>query len=201
MHFWRRSNPKMEFDATAASMVSSTAHQAEPSLDQRSGRVDEPHPQGSHRSAQSLRDPRAAPRARGRLPQHYNFSKRRRGLTPYEQAIARFGTLTPFLTPASGSPDKRPGRTSTVRDAQPGRRDPARRLDYRTPRSERMRNLRVPTVTSSSVAPVDELAEQFRFKRSLNYDRELRKPGEEETGLAPAASGIALGHRDTCIAT
>jgi hypothetical protein len=88
-----------------------------------------------------------------------------------------------------------------VRDAQPGRRDPARRLDYRTPRSERMRNLRVPTVTSSSVAPVDELAEQFRFKRSLNYDRELRKPGEEETGLAPAASGIALGHRDTCIAT
>jgi hypothetical protein len=36
-------------------------HQAEPSLDQRSGRADEPHPQGSHRSALSLRDPRAAP--------------------------------------------------------------------------------------------------------------------------------------------
>src|SRR5258705_9721611 len=38
-------------------------HQTEPSLDQRSGRADEPHPQGSHRSALSLRDPPPAPRA------------------------------------------------------------------------------------------------------------------------------------------
>ena len=44
-------------------------HQAEPSLDQRSSRADEPHPQGSHRSALSLRDPPAAPRAPRCLPQ------------------------------------------------------------------------------------------------------------------------------------
>src|SRR5436190_21911185 len=44
-------------------------HQTEPSLDQRSGRADEPHPQGSHRSALSLRDPPAAPRAPRSLPQ------------------------------------------------------------------------------------------------------------------------------------
>jgi hypothetical protein len=51
-------------------------YQAEPSLDQRSGRADEPHPQGSHRSALSLRDPPAAPRAPRSLPQ--------RLFTPYE---------------------------------------------------------------------------------------------------------------------
>src|SRR4051812_25452533 len=70
----RRTGPTARYrlhmsTASAASMVSSTPHQAEPSLDQRSGRADEPHHQGSHRSALSLRDPPAAPRAPRSLPQ------------------------------------------------------------------------------------------------------------------------------------
>ena len=43
--------------ASAQTWYRAPPHQTEPSLDQRSGRADEPHPQGSHRSALSLPRP------------------------------------------------------------------------------------------------------------------------------------------------
>ena len=79
--------------ASAASIVSSTASQTEPSLDQRSGRADEPHPQKPVRryhyeTHQQLREHLEA------FLNAYNFAKRLktlRGLTPVRAHLQSLG--------------------------------------------------------------------------------------------------------------